>query len=75
MTSELGNTLQSLSESIDAVTSAEAADALQVEIDQVWLQNEDDQRICSALDEMTARLLAWTDGVNERNAQLKEAAE
>ena len=56
MYSELSHTLQSLSERIGAVTDLAEAEAIQIEIDQTWVQNEDDNRITSILDDMTMRL-------------------
>ena len=58
MYSELGHTLQSLSERIDAVTDLGDAEAIQIEIDQTWVQNDDDERIIAMLDNMTMRLAA-----------------
>ena len=58
MSGELSHTLQSLSERIDAVTDLAEAEAIQIEIDQTWVQVEDDERITAILDDMTMRLSA-----------------
>ena len=58
MPSELSHTLQSLSERVSAVTDVDDAEAIQIEIDQTWVQNDDDERITALLDEMTMRLAA-----------------
>ena len=64
MPSELSHTLQSLSERIDAVTDQDDADAIQIEIDQTWVQNDDDERIIAMLDNMTMRLAAKMEQLN-----------
>ena len=58
MHSELSHTLQSLSERVSAVADQDDADAIQIEIDQTWVQNDDDERIIAMLDNMTMRLAA-----------------
>ena len=64
MPSELSHTLQSLSERIDAVTDQDDADVIQIEIDQTWVQNDDDERIIAMLDNMTMRLAAKMEQLN-----------
>ena len=58
MPSELGNTLQSLSERVNAVTDQDDADVIQIEIDQLWIQLDQDERMTAILDRMSMRLAA-----------------
>lgn len=64
MPSELSHTLQSLSERVNAVADQDDADAIQIEIDQTWVQNDDDERIIAMLDNMTMRLAAKMEQLN-----------
>lgn len=56
MQSELQLTLARLSDRIEGLTDPDDAEAIEHELEQLFIQVEDDERICSVIYRLSARL-------------------